>query len=888
MLWLAIPVICLAQLYRFQIFTVQEGLPSPTVYDVAQDSLGRIWFATRNGIASYDGLSWQYFSTDQGLLTQEIKQLKIDRYGRLWAVPEKLVKGIFYFDGQLWVHKPPPSPLGRRNKPLVTCVQLTYSPDGAPCLWLGTDRNGLFCYRQKGWLHFSEAGTEAFSSVFDLAARGNVLYLATDKGVFIFDPTSRRLRPLEHCPNESIHGIELQAADSTGEERIWLAGKDWVGFLQKEHFTLLARHLPFVLLTPFEKIAIHATRSGDVFAGNPYGLCLIAPNGQVKPFDVENGLVATGANCIFEDREGNLWFAGLRGVSKLSTRRFANYRRLNGLFADEVTAIAGNSRGQVFLGHHGGLSVFQGQTLLTQRLPLPAKARSYSDRIMDMLVDTQDRLWVVTVEQGVMRRRNNGTFETIPVANHPRLSCIFQDQQGRIWLGTYSGLYRLAGNRFVPEQGLANLKKYIRTISQASEETLLLATPEGLIQYQVSTATAKVFSCTPQRDCSVYNALPLPNEQILVGTRKGLYVVQGDSLAACSLPGLSLQCPIFFIRRDNRGRLWLGTDRGVFLWDNGRTRHFTIADGLIGMETNREAVYIEPSGWVWIGTDQGLSIYQPEQDRGPLAPPRIQIGPLQTSQRTLALSGKPLELSAGENELMFHFSAISFWEENAPQVRYRLAGYDSTWFYDRSGATRQIRYTNLPPGRYRFEIQASSQSGRWSPIARSAWIQIARPYWQTPWFLGLVILSLIAAGAGATSIGQQICYRKRLEVEVARRTAQLERSEARYRRLFENTGEVVFACDSQGLLVEINPAALQVFGCDRPEELIGKHLGRNLFVDPEAYQQFHQSLQAEGSVQNWEVQILDLRGEPRTLRISATALRDQNGNLQGFSGLMRD
>ncbi|RMG66917.1 MAG: PAS domain-containing hybrid sensor histidine kinase/response regulator, partial [Calditrichaeota bacterium] len=105
---------------------------------------------------------------------------------------------------------------------------------------------------------------------------------------------------------------------------------------------------------------------------------------------------------------------------------------------------------------------------------------------------------------------------------------------------------------------------------------------------------------------------------------------------------------------------------------------------------------------------------------------------------------------------------------------------------------------------------------------------------------------------------------------------------------FENTGEVVFACDSQGRLVEINPAALQVFGCDRPEELIGKHLGRDLFLDPQDYQQIHQSLQTEGAVHNREIQVRDLRGEPRTLRISATALRDQKGNLQGFSGLMRD
>ncbi len=886
--FLIMPRQSVAQYYHFQPFTVQDGLPSPMVYDLAQDSLGRIWFATRNGIACYDGLSWQYVSADRGLLNQNIKQLKIDSTGKIWAVPERLDQGIFYFNGKAWLHRPAPGIPETEAYSLVVAAQLTTLPGSTPWLWVGTDGSGLFCYRPDGWHRYGSKGPITFSSVFGLATRGHFLYLATERGTFALNLASDELRFLKGAPLEATHGIFLEPADRSGGQRIWLAGRNWVGMLQNGRFVRSARKVPFGLLSPFVQVVLHATRTGEVFAGNPFGLYLIKPDGQVKPFGVQNGLVATGITRIFEDREGNLWFASLRGVSKLSSRRFVNYRRLNGLFADEVTAITADQNGQVFLGHHGGLSVFKHGHLSTLRLPLPAHWPPFADRVMDLLVDNRQRLWVVTNGLGVWLRRPGGTFHRVPVANNPRLSCILQDHRGRIWLGTYQGLYKLDGGHYVPVHSPPQLKTYIRTLAEADSDLLLMATPEALIQYRVSTGQVRLYTGSRWGGSNVYCALRLPEGQTLVGTRSGLYSIHGDSLGACPLPKLSLNCPVYFLRRDSQGRLWLGTDRGVYQWNQGQLRHFTNTDGLAGMETNREAVYIDEKGRVWIGTDQGLSIYQPSLDRGPRRPPLVRLGTLQTPHRTLSLTGRHLKLASNENELFIHFSIVSFWEEKTLQVRFRLAGYDSSWFYDRTGLTRHIRYTNLPPGRYRFEVQAAAEADQWSPVTRSAWFSIAKPYWQRAWFMALLVLLLLAAGASVQSVGNQIRYRKKLEVEVAQRTAQLQRSEARYRRLFESTGEVVFACDADGCLVEINPAARNVLACKHPKQLLGKHLGQLFFVNPEQFQTFVQSIQRDGSVRDWAVDIRDLKGEGRSLRISATALFGPNGSFQGFSGLMRD
>ncbi|MCP4658227.1 MAG: hypothetical protein GY856_22675, partial [bacterium] len=47
-----------AQSYRIRNYSEDDGLPSSTVHDITQDHSGRMWFATRSGIAVYDGVRW--------------------------------------------------------------------------------------------------------------------------------------------------------------------------------------------------------------------------------------------------------------------------------------------------------------------------------------------------------------------------------------------------------------------------------------------------------------------------------------------------------------------------------------------------------------------------------------------------------------------------------------------------------------------------------------------------------------------------------------------------------------------------------------------------------------------------------------------------------------
>jgi len=84
-----------------------------------------------------------------------------------------------------------------------------------------------------------------------------------------------------------------------------------------------------------------------------------------------------------------------------------------------------------------------------------------------------------------------------------------------------------------------------------------------------------------------------------------------------------------------------------------------------------------------------------------------------------------------------------------------------------------VRYTHLPPGRYRLRIAAAWRaSGPWSEEARSQEIYIPTPWWRRPWLLVFSFLTL----AALIVFGHQ--YRLR---RLGERNAQLESFNARLR-----------------------------------------------------------------------------------------------------------
>ena len=67
-----------------KILTQAEGLASNTVLTIFEDSQGNIWFGTTDGITRYDGNNFQTFTTEDGLSRNTVGLIFEDRNGMLW------------------------------------------------------------------------------------------------------------------------------------------------------------------------------------------------------------------------------------------------------------------------------------------------------------------------------------------------------------------------------------------------------------------------------------------------------------------------------------------------------------------------------------------------------------------------------------------------------------------------------------------------------------------------------------------------------------------------------------------------------------------------------------------------------------------------------------
>ncbi|MDA8164102.1 MAG: ATP-binding protein [Desulfobacteraceae bacterium] len=126
-----------------------------------------------------------------------------------------------------------------------------------------------------------------------------------------------------------------------------------------------------------------------------------------------------------------------------------------------------------------------------------------------------------------------------------------------------------------------------------------------------------------------------------------------------------------------------------------------------------------------------------------------------------------------------------------------------------------------------------------------------------------------------------------LEQRVEERTRELALSEQKFRHLFEGTKDLIFFCDENTRLTDLNASGVALLGYDRKEEVVGRPLAA-FFRDEEKWARFHCRLSAQGEVADFEADWQRRDGSPLYLILTASAIRDERGAFQGSEGIAKD
>lgn len=184
---------------------------------------------------------------------------------------------------------------------------------------------------------------------------------------------------------------------------------------------------------------------------------------------------------------------------------------------------------------------------------------------------------------------------------------LFEDSDGKIWVGTGKGVSSFDGNRFESysvNNGLIN--NIVVAIMEDSDGDIWFGTPGGL-----SILTSDGFINVPNiggLPADVSSLLKDEDENIWIGTfNLGLFLLNSEGLFQI-LDNNCIQCNIVnSIYEDSAGDLWVGSEADLKRYqDDGNFTSFNSQDGLAGKTVT--TVYEDSEGSVWVGTFDGGSI----------------------------------------------------------------------------------------------------------------------------------------------------------------------------------------------------------------------------------------------------------------------------------------
>lgn len=921
--WLAI--LSFSQDYLVHHYTESNGLPSSAAYDVTQDKPGRIWFATQGGIAVFDGVYWKRFSVGQGLPVSSFFKIRVDSKNRVWAVsvPGQTGVHVAFYDGDTWREIPKPPWKIKQDYGVTSFELMEHNQQQAQkdkiTIMIGTIDMGLFTWNGKQWKQLTKKDGLLSNRVNGAAVLGGKFFVATDNGLSVVTiipnkpaKISNRLNELlkENIPSISsinIKAINVERSDRypnsfLKDHRVWLYGGQWLGYLEGTHFNTVYHrsglNLPemeyYLGIFPDYQNGLYITYFFQIYYYN-YN------NGVLEPIGIKNGLIDEGATSIYIDYEKNVWVPCRRGVSKIASRRFGSFQTKHGLLENEVTAVVEYEPGKFAFGHNNGITLYTDNGTVFEPRPFRFQpgSRLIVHRVMDIKVDSKKNIWMTLTSNQLIKTNTQGHIKQYGVQDGllHAANTIWIDPDDTLWVGTKKGLFTKKGHVFVPVKPGVLITPNIRKIYKPSPDIFYLATTNaGLYEYKDHRWNQYRHPGNSKAN-NIYAIIKDSHNNLFLGTLGGLFILKEGEIKRFVRGDFKIERTIYFIVEDINHYLWFGTSNGVVRWDPQRKKDvaYSTTEGLIGLETNRAAGLVDSQGRVWIGTNRGVSVYNPSFDNINfyVPPPRVRL-------LTLELPGKkiPLEpvktlktrykLAYEENNIAFHFYGISFLDERRVRFQTRLEGFDNQWSDEFHPYRQMVRYRSLPPGRYRFHLRVKNALGIWSDPVISPGIVIQRPYYQQWWFY---LLMLLLAGIVSTGIYQyfsQKRYFARLAKEIGERTRQLRASEEKYTKLFQEIKDVAYISSPGGKLIDMNSAGVELFGFASKEEILNADIGKDLYANPQDREFFKKAIKEQGFVKDYELAVKRKNGGKFVVLMTSTEVRDEDGRLVAYLGIMRD
>ncbi|MFV2081674.1 MAG: PAS domain S-box protein, partial [bacterium] len=116
----------------------------------------------------------------------------------------------------------------------------------------------------------------------------------------------------------------------------------------------------------------------------------------------------------------------------------------------------------------------------------------------------------------------------------------------------------------------------------------------------------------------------------------------------------------------------------------------------------------------------------------------------------------------------------------------------------------------------------------------------------------------------------------------------LEKSEEKFRTLFEESLDTVYFYSLDGPVLDSNPAGVDLFDCSSMEELNKINLIEKIYPEKNDRDFFRETLEEKGFIKDYESTFISKGGLKKILLNTASVVRDRSGKTAGYQGIIRD
>jgi|GEM_PF-1395673 len=716
------------------------SLPSNIVESITEDKNKRLWVATRLGPVIMDPYTFQCTrlrEENNAILGYKIK-FYVDDDNTVWGASDA---GLFQYDNNKQVLRLVWNNIKQSNGlfRIVTCIA-SYNKEQ---LVIGTETDIVFINKHD--LSFKRVqlipGKNVTTTKVYVDSHHELWVGTWGEGLLHYNIATKTFAAFK-WEKDAPNNLDNIASDIVVAD---VAGKScaYVGTSEG----LLKIHLKEHSDNPFP-----LTGSATMYRHN-----------QADP----NSIIEGGINALYADAENNLWLgsSGNTGIARIALSE-PLIETLPVAHIGYITAMqqvqTGSKKYYTICSWHGPT----GLQLLDQQLHL-AKAFSkmppYNDadatNISSVATDAHQHIWVsswkgITILDSnfhlvkMIDRATKGPDTLTRTKNNYVL--ISGDS---VWIATYKDgidLFNTSYKRIkhYPLDGHNGLREDLvwKLYRDKAGNVWLLG---NAFLYQYNPATDRFIACSFSKTDAAYNPLDMAEKKdgsLLLATENGLihFNMPGGRYQYINNTSLQKELRVNSVCVDEADNIWYLTDEHLVSYDDNR-KAFTLYGKEDGLDISKDFYALRYLGnqQLLIGQSDKLVLFHIPSVKKNKAQAYSLITGLSVNDSPVANTclRDGLILSYYQNRINIEFACVSYKMPEQNMFAYRLKGAETEWSYTPKS---NITYARLQPGRYVFEVKSANSTGVWSAV-ESIPVRIRYPFWQTWWFIAIMVLLLILA-----------------------------------------------------------------------------------------------------------------------------------------------